>query len=418
MNTKSTPRQRLLAFLVEGACVVVLCCSPGEARLSDATTVMDSAGVQIVQNSLRLPADAERWMLTASPLFEVPAVNSVGDTLFIVPLNGTVRLSDHTLLAAEAIYDDVRVLGSDGSMEVAVPCSTDVSGVIPYVSDSLLVSDVQFGAIIVDEQFRRGRAFDLAIEEKDIREPLAGMIMAAFDDGTVVAYGRAQPKNPFETKIVRPTFYLLHYSANGSFLNSFGPFFGREALQLHEDDVQAFEFSIPFPVETLWAALGDAVYVGYNDRYEIQVYDSDGSLRRLIRRAWDPVRLSEGDAAIYRERVMTSMRSNMDPDLRASVIDRFIEFPKHKPSFDTLTVDHEGRLWVRELRSSTEPADIWAVFDTTGIAITEVEVPHDLFVTEIGEDYLVGLKGGWWDIETAMLQVFGLEKRAGTLDGA
>ncbi len=414
MKAKSTPIPRAYALFAAVGCVVVLSCSAGEARNSDATLTMDSAGIQIVQNSLRLRDDAERWVLTRSPLFEIPAVNSAGDTLFFTLLGGTMRLSNHRVLVAEAIYDEVRVLGSDGSIEVAVACSTDVSGVIPYVADSFLVSDARFGATIVDERFQRGRPLDLAIRDKDIAQPLAGYVVAAFDDGTVMAYGRTSPRNPFETKLLRPTFFLLRYSVDGSFLNSLGPFLGREGLQIYDDEVSHYAFPTPFPVESFWAAFGDAVYVGHNDRYEIEVYGSDGTLRRLVRRAWNPVPLSDEDVAIYRQRVMSQMRTRMDTSLRAYVIDRFIESPRHKPSFDTLTVDRGGHLWVRELRSFTETADIWTVFDTTGFVITEVEVPRDLFITEIGDDYVVGIKkDGFWEIETAVLRVYGLEKDRG-----
>jgi hypothetical protein len=413
MLCKATREPPWRVLLVGIGCVVLLCCNSREGHNSEAPSTVDSAGIQIVRNPSNLRHSAERWMLTSNPLFEIPGVNAVGDTLFYAVRGSTVRLPGNGVLVAETVFDDVRALLSDDSLEVLFARSTAVERLVPYIADSFVVSHTRAGASIVDERFQIGRTLKLAVTEEDIGQPGLRVVMGAFNDGTVMAYGRAGPRNPFETKVLRPTFFLVRYSADGSFLNAVGTFLGREGLQIYDDAVKHFGFPLPFPIESFWAASGDVVYVGHNDRYEIAAYRNDGTLKRLVRRAWDPLPISGEDFAAYRQRVMTEMRTRMDSSLRAFVIDEFVELPHHKPSFDTLTVDRGGRLWVREHRPFGENNDSWTVFDTTGFVVTEVEVPRGLFITEIGDDYVVGIKGGFWDVETAVLRVYGLNKTSG-----
>jgi hypothetical protein len=134
-------------------------------------------------------------------------------------------------------------------------------------------------------------------------------------------------------------------------------------------------------------AVGNATWF-YTDgsSFEIQRRAPSGRLEAFIRlnRRREPVTVE----AIKRFGVARLART--DPILRPEyqLALHWLQYPTSKPAYTALKVDRSGNLWAR-LWSNDDEAAAWDVFDPNGDYLCAIDVPPDLDVIEIGEDYLL-----------------------------
>ncbi len=161
--------------------------------------------------------------------------------------------------------------------------------------------------------------------------------------------------------------------------------------------------SIPFqprPTSTLTAKGGWAV--GISDRYAFDVHGPDGSVLR-VERYWDPVPVTEEEAAARTEQTTELIRERAD---EGNWSWNGPEVPDRKPAFLRLHAERNGRIWVlREKASelSTEcpdgspecwiPAGYWLdAFGPDGRFLGAASIDHlptgNLFVAD---DMLVAI---------------------------
>jgi hypothetical protein len=159
----------------------------------------------------------------------------------------------------------------------------------------------------------------------------------------------------------------------------------------------ARELLIPFQ-GAIQAAGEDGFYWATSDRYEINFYNGEGSLRRIIRRPVQPnpvepsmieeyveaqlerVRRFEGEAAVPRNR-----RRYEEAHLG-----------EHVPLFGMAFVDNGGRLWVSGSvwPSSGEPPRQWSVFSKEGVWLGDLEAPDGVRIVDSRGDLVLGI---WFD---------------------
>jgi len=136
-------------------------------------------------------------------------------------------------------------------------------------------------------------------------------------------------------------------------------------------------------------------YWGTSDRYDIRYFDSDGNLRRILRRPVEPrpvvpamieawiegnlkeVRKFEGDAAVPRYRQRYEEGSYGD----------------RAPLFDRAFVDSEERLWVG---ASEWPAHqvapvTWSIFAPNGTWLGDIATPPQFRVLDCRDDLILGV---------------------------
>ena len=83
--------------------------------------------------------------------------------------------------------------------------------------------------------------------------------------------------------------------------------------------------------------------------------------------------------------------------------------PRRSRSTSRLTgrsrADAAGYLWVREYDFPNEarPAPLWTVFDPDGRMLGLLETPRGLSVSEIGEDYILGVARDELGVESVQL---------------
>lgn len=164
--------------------------------------------------------------------------------------------------------------------------------------------------------------------------------------------------------------------------------------------------SVPFAEETLLLADRFGRIITSGEGYELWVRDLDASEMLQVRtnrvpvsvtqRDWDAARDAEAEA------VSRSLLPGLPADLaeavrteRVRAIDEAfsrMDRPPHMPAFDELTVDPGQRIWARRYVAPGQwPEETeWWVIGRDGRWITEVAVPGDLEVLEIGERHVVG----------------------------
>jgi hypothetical protein len=141
-------------------------------------------------------------------------------------------------------------------------------------------------------------------------------------------------------------------------------------------------------------------YYGPGDTFEIQEWDVEGRLLKLIR--MDRARRPMPQAVIDRRE---ERLREMDP--QAAALWGNIPLPDFLPTHEMLMVDGVGNLWVKEYIVLDEPVR-WSIFDTTGRWLGGLTIPDHGRVTEVGEDYLLGIWADSLGVQT--VRRYGLEK--------
>lgn len=155
-----------------------------------------------------------------------------------------------------------------------------------------------------------------------------------------------------------------------------------------------------------------------NTRFDIHVLDQSGSLRLVVRRPHDPVRITETDkrdAVMHLQGTMATAERSYAPARTVDEQIARISWPEFKPAFSDLRIDEAGNFWLEEYRfyHPTEVPDdsvptFWSVFDREGVWLGRVEVPGRLLVHDVYNDRLIGV---WKDeLGAASVRVYRINK--------
>ena len=90
---------------------------------------------------------------------------------------------------------------------------------------------------------------------------------------------------------------------------------------------------------------GGKIVVGFSEKYEISIYDSDKGKLSTFSHSYDPVRVTEEDKKAHFGGMTFSMdgvRTQKIPDY----VEKNTKFPKFKPAFWEIIVDSEGNILV------------------------------------------------------------------------
>jgi hypothetical protein len=99
------------------------------------------------------------------------------------------------------------------------------------------------------------------------------------------------------------------------------------------------------PATTYALAEDDSAYVGYPDTYEIKIFSPEGKLDTIVRREYDPIKITEkhieGFIRLQEEEFFRYAPSPEDIKEKAFTL---IEYPKFKPAYDTFVLMDNG--WI------------------------------------------------------------------------
>ncbi len=104
------------------------------------------------------------------------------------------------------------------------------------------------------------------------------------------------------------------------------------------------------------------VYIGYSDKYEIDVYDTEGKLNFKIIRKCKPTELTERDIREDLEGLAEAMRPK-------------VKMPEFKPYFYYMVTDEEDNLWVQRYGRDDNDNYEFDIFNSEGIYLRYLKLP-------------------------------------------
>ncbi len=175
------------------------------------------------------------------------------------------------------------------------------------------------------------------------------------------------------------------YNADGSVDRVLGSWPGSERLSSPGG-------SSPHPLgkEAVIAVGSDRVYIGTADSFSIEVIDFGGN--RLPSISKQSVELTTTPADIDRDRLLDTLgKSEGDIAWEVQRWQQF-EYPPTVPAYTAMVVDRGDNLWVRTFPRSDADLVRWVVFSSDGEEIGSVDLPASLEVSEIGPDWILGIR--------------------------
>jgi hypothetical protein len=146
----------------------------------------------------------------------------------------------------------------------------------------------------------------------------------------------------------------------------------KETQMLHASENSYTSVSAPFPERLMCAVAPEGELVdGKGDEYKLKVLSS--GLDQIAEIKLDVGRLgvTDDDKEEYYEGFQNSDDPNFEIQLRKNV-----EFPRHKPYFNRIFVDHEGYVLVETYaEAESEDHNVYDVFTLAGEFINRVEIP-------------------------------------------
>jgi hypothetical protein len=370
-------------------------CTAADER-SAGPVVRDSAGIRIVENTAAAWEDGEEWTIDPEPVL---TIGGEEDPLFRV--SRVVRLSDGRIAVGNSGAFELRFYDADGGALLnTVGREGEGPGEFRHLrgpdrlaGDSLLVwDDRQYRGTVFGPDGNLARLVEIGENPYGYRSPRA---VDVFDDGSLLCRASAQDEN---TRF--PGHYaqaFMHCAADGTPLADLGVHRGGACATVDRCIVGLFG------PRSSTATGEDVLYYGYGPAFEIQTIGFDGSQRASIRRAYQPIPITDADLEAFKAEMRAAL-----PEERHPAVERIFDeqdVPATMPSFRRMEVDALGHLWVLEYDEArpifnpfpgaptraADRASRWSVFDEEHSFLGTVAVPPELRITQIGRDFVLGV---------------------------
>jgi hypothetical protein len=154
-----------------------------------------------------------------------------------------------------------------------------------------------------------------------------------------------------------------------------GRFDESSIVQFLEDALSLTAFR---PQVRLTLANNDFIYLGYPDKYEINIYSPEGKIVKRITREYEPIQVTEKDKESF---VKTASKGFSAPiytdDIKKKAFQK-IKYPKYKPAYYSFTLMENG--WLAVIVDSLEGEyTLFDIFDQDGryIANFKTSIPAE-----------------------------------------
>lgn len=369
----------------------------------------DSAGVAVTESIRPLWAGGEGWTLSQDP--EVVIGLREGDERYLLnEVRGVRRLSDGRIAVLDAgsyrvrVYDSTGVhlmdLGGkgDGPSEFRTPQFLGV------VSDTLFVFEAIGGSRTWfspdGELLRTSTPFEQAQRERGALQ-MIGTLQDRIGVGAI--YSPPIRNRRLVTGLNREPWSIWKFGLSGSAADSLFSVPGAEEMILESGPQGTHHQTYVFGKYTVLAVSDRWIYVGPTDGFSIQVFDRDGTLRRIIRRDEEPRRVARSDLGKWVEGQLELRDAT--PEERAELRRRARDLgvAETMPAFKWIVADSEDNLWVEEWTGVGLGQGSFSVFRPDGAWLGSVDIPgglpqirvaFDYQLMEIGPDFLLGV---WTD---------------------
>lgn len=393
---------------------------PAEPDASD-IVIRDSAGIEIVENHAPVWGPGDFWTVAPEPEFSLGGYDTApgparDSSHLIWNISAAAPLSDGKIVMLAPMADwKVLVFEPSGAFSGSFGRSGQGPGELNYPlhlrvlpGDTIVVWDYMSGPIyrydpqgsVLQTSRIDARALMEATRSADVY-PGESMHQPLPDGSFLLERRRVdfRPPAPAGEIYRRPKEYVRIDSDYG--VHSFGWWEAEEELAMNDPFDPNW---IPFPTNSSAVAGGDplSVYITNGDRYEVHQFTPAGDLRRIIRRTFDPVPISDEQLGEWVE-VMKSLNPNKNWPSWNRVFGT-VGRRSYAP-VSSMFVDEEGYLWIADphSRSATDGTSEWSVYDPHGRWLGNVDLAY--YPYWIGKDFILG---GRSDRDLGVLTITGL----------
>lgn len=359
--------------------------------------VTDSSGIRVVEHSIstspdQWEADFDGALALAedpdSPLFDV---------------GSALRLSGGRFAVADGGNQRVVLFDQNGTLLSTTGRPGEGPGEFQHLT--LLARGVADSLLVWDRRARRVSVLSPAgdfvhsfsLEATD-DVPFAA-VAGVYSDGSLLATGfvdlgggsPAQGRQAYSSP-------AYHFGADGRFLSHAGSFSTGESF--YEVSERGFSvLPVPFGAEAFRVTAGSRLVVATSDRYELSFLAGDGAPTMIVRREARARQVTGGDREALIERIVSEARVGQREGLEKVL--PTMETPATMPEFDEVFSDALGRIWVREYEVLGSARD-WNIYDGDGLAVAVVELPLSFTPTDAGEEFVVGVVSGEFDVQSVL----------------
>jgi len=390
--------------IVIGPVAVLLVVGCGAEPASGPTsTVRDSAGVTIVENRGAVALDGGGWSLAARPNVTIGSVDGPEEAQ-LYRVRGALRLPDGRIAVANDGSKEIRMFGADGTHVRSWGREGEGPG---EFSSMILTGRSGDSLVVLDRRLRRvslvhpdaGFVRSFPVGEAVASYPLGGWFFETgsvlirdlpLDEATVFAEGLQRAPIPFKS-----------CDMSGALAADFGALPGAEQINVTrqaEGGLVTYLASVPFGKSSQIAIAGDRLFVGGQDAFEIEMFGSDGALRRIVRLDRDPVPVRDADLEAY---ILAEVAGVADENEARSRRQDLEQMPRveNKPAHGAIYADGAGYLFVEDFREPGNEVPVVNVFDPEGKLVGRFDLPVGIQVLGIGADYLLSLYRDEMEIE-------------------
>jgi hypothetical protein len=389
--------------------VALAACDGASSSGSSVTTVArDSAGIQIVENTIPERDSTNTCRVSGEPTLEIGVASGNPAQELHRAFDGA-RLSDGRIAIANEGSREVRVFGSDGAHIVTFGREGDGPGEFqrPYRLWRLPGDSM----VVFDSNHQRFSRFDgtgefagsATLSPRYANAP----DVVSVDDGYLVAHHDFQ----LAEQGMKPQYlYVIRHAADGSVADTLGRYdYGQLGPA---GPPELFFVSGPiFQARTEVAGWADRAYVGRGREREVEVLATDGSLAALYRWTGGGREVTDADVEARARSIRERAQANGDTSFLAAVLDPDIPIADRFPALSALRVDTDGDLWIRRYRRPTwEGPERAIVLDPGGAFVCHGYIPEEMRLFEIGDDYLLGMEHDELGVEH--VRMYGLTRPA------
>jgi hypothetical protein len=410
---------RVTVPLLSPVLLFTTCKGPEVPR--EAFQVSDSAGVSIIESTEPLWSAEEGWTVSPEPTVVIGQLE--GDERYLLDqVAGARRLPDGRIAVLDVgsrrvrIYDSTGMhladLGGDGDgpSEFRQPQFLDLIGDTLVVFEFFPASITWFSQ---EGEFIRTNEV-LASGTGTIPRAMAfGYLKSRFGIATWVQSARERVRGAGRN---RPPVTLLRFALDGSGTDSLLSVPGTEMTTSFPEPGSIRNRPVIFGNTAYLAASEDWIYVAPTDDFSVWAYDTEGVVRRIIRRVAPPRSVTSADIDRYVERRL----HDVDPPLEERApYERSIrawEVAETMPATRWICADSEGNVWVEGFDEGLGQGR-FSVFRSDGVWLGDVDLPDGLPETrgglfqpwiEIGSDYVLGVWVDEFGVE--QVRLYGINK--------
>ncbi len=378
----------------------------GDAAAGALATRADSAGVEIVTNTVASWRDKGGWQIDPMPALVIgPRPDDDPRYDFLRVFSGSVLPSGEIALLVSSAREIrffsptgewLRSAGRDGEGpgEMRGPAGLSRAG------DTLFVPDVQLGRL---SAFSTSGAF--LTSWPFLTTEATGRIFPNYRlaDGTWIGssqfFGGSPMQMPSEG-LSRPPVHFFHLSADlATLLDSVATTAGAEMVMTSSGTGDAmrrmFMFSQPPLGRSAPAmATGDRLLWGDNAFPELRIHAPDGTLRTILR--WEAPAIPV-DAALIERLKQEALDRSDGSEAAVERIEARFAIPSPAPVvpwFSGIHLDAEGAIWVREYAPLLADSVRFRIFHTDGQYLGQRAFPPRTTVLEIGREHILAV---WQD---------------------